>query len=1028
MPDQTSRRIVTVLFSDIVGSTELGEQLDPEALRAVLGDYFAAMRVAIERHGGTVEKFIGDAIMAVFGLTAIHEDDALRAVRAALEMREALSALNAHLAGARGLTIAMRTGIHSGEVAAGDARAGQLLATGDAVNSAARLEQAAKEGEILLTDTTVRLVRDAVVVEEVPAILAKGKAQPLRAYRLVGLRPRIGPLMAGPTARLVGREPELRRLRTAYARVRRSGRSLLVTISGPAGVGKSRLLGVFLARRRSGNRVLIGRCLPYGEGITYWPIREIFFDAAGIRDTDSPGEATARLERLMTGARDAEVVSARIASAVGLSDAPASQAEIFWAIRRALEHLSSGEPSVLVVEDLQWAEPTLLQLIEYLEREGGSLPVLMVGLTRPELFDREPARAGPSRTEIRIDLEGLDAFGATELIAATPGGASMPAGLRARIIEAADGNPLFITEMVGLVVERAAGEPAGVQGDRVAIPPTIQALMAARVDGLPDDERSVTRRASVQGQVFEEVALVAMTPAASRPVISSSLAALLRRELISPSESALSVAEAYRFRHILLHDAAYDSLTKADRADLHERFAAWLERAAGERLAEFEEILGFHLAQAHRYRLDLRLDDEQTRVLGSIAGEHLVHAARRARERGDGLAASRLAARSMALPARDGRSHAAVLLEVGLIDNDLGHLSDARGHADEALAEATRAGDRALASRARRLRLEVVFEAGAMPSDDPSWEGELAAILGDAEASTDPATIGWAWYSIGQHEWAVGRGDQSEVATRRALAYARKAGDVRLSFDAEADLLSGAVPGPTPASVVAGTARDLMGRSTLYPTIQAEAQQCLAVIEAQLLQFADARRDAEAAIATLVELAQWGYVPHARTDLAWILKYAGDHRGAEEVLRLALGEARLQADGHMASFISCRLAEVLLAQGQFEDAVGHLAEAERYPISVTRSRIMGARARIMAHAGDQRAAGLVDELLQEIADYRSLIGRAEGYRDAAMAMADLGDSARARTLAAEGIGLAQAKEDLALARQIEGFVDGLPPD
>ena len=730
--DQTSRRTVTVLFSDIVGSTELGEQLDPEALRAVLGQYFTAMQGAIERHGGAVEKFIGDAIMAVFGLTAIHEDDALRAVRAALEMREALSALNAHLADERGLTIAMRSGIHSGEVAAGDARAGQLLATGDAVNSAARLEQAAEAGEILLAHTTFRLVRDAVVVEEVPAILAKGKAHPLRAYRLGGLRPRVGPLVAGPTVRLVGREPELRRLRAAYGRVRRSGRPLLVTISGSAGVGKSRLLGASLARRRSGSRVLIGRCLPYGEGITYWPIREVFFDAAGISDTDSPGEAEARLERLMTGVRDAEVVSARIASAVGLSDAPASQAEIFWAIRRALGHLSSGEPGVLVVEDLQWAEPTLLQLIEYLVREGGSLPVLIVALTRPELFDREPPRASPSRTEIRIDLAGLDPSGAAALIAATPGGASLPADLRARIIEAADGNPLFITEMVGLVVEGAEGEPAAVRGDGVAIPPTIQALMAARVDGLPDDERSVTRRASVQGQVFEEVALVAMTPAADRPVISSSLAGLMRRELISPSQSAITVAEAYRFRHILLHDAAYDSLTKADRADLHERFAAWLERAAGERLAEFEEILGFHLAQAHRYRLDLRLDDEQTRVLGSVAAEHLVHAARRARERGDGLAAARLAARSMSLPARDGRSHAAVLLEVALIDNDLGHLTEAQGRAAEALAEAAGAGDRAVASRARLIAGEpvsqmasdpnTVFPGLTAPADErPSW-------------------------------------------------------------------------------------------------------------------------------------------------------------------------------------------------------------------------------------------------------------------------------------------------------------------
>ena len=1020
-----SRRTVTVLFCDVVDSTALGESLDPEALRSVMATYFAAMQAAIERHSGTVEKFIGDAIMAVFGLPTVHEDDALRAVRAALEIRQALAALNARLAAERGLTIAMRTGVHSGEVAAGDARGGQLLVTGDAVNTAARLEQAAAPGEILIAQSTWRLVRNVVAVEEVPSIAAKGKAQPIPAFRLTGLRPRVGPWTAGPVTHLVGRESELRRLRAAKARVQRTGRPVMVTVVGPAGVGKTRLLAAFLSSGRPGRPILLGRCLPYGEGITYWPIREIFFDAAGIRDTDSAQEAASRLGRLLSGARDAGTVAARIASAVGLSDAPAGQAEIFWAVGRALEHVSSSGPRVLVIEDLQWAEPTLLQLIEYLVREGGDLPVLLVCLTRPELFDREPARAVRTPIGIRIDLEGLDPSGADELIDATAGGPSLPAALRTRIIEAADGNPLFITEIVGLVVERGDDERAGAQSDRVAIPPTIQALMAARVDGLPDDERSLTRRASVQGQVFEEVALVAMTPTEARPVISSSLAGLLRRELISPSESTLSVAEAYRFRHILLHDAAYESLTKADRAELHERFAGWLEGAAGERLSEFEEILGFHLAQAHRYVLDLRLDDRRARDLGDRAAERYLHAARRARERGDGLAAARLAARSMALPVRDERSRAAVTLEMGLIDNDLGHLTDAQGHADEALAGALHAGDRALASRARRLRLEVAFEAGAMPSDDPGWDRELAAILADAEASADPASIGWAWYTIGQHDWNVGREDESEIATRRALEYAHKGGDIRLSFDAEADLLTAAVSGPTPASVVVEMARDLMERTGSYPTIRAEAQHRLAVMQAQLELADNARRDAEEAVATLLDLRQWGYVPHARTDLAWSIKYTGDYRGAEEVLRLALGEAQKQADGHMISFISCRLAEILLAQGRFADAMDPLANAERYPLGATRSRILGARARITAHAGQPDAGLLVDQLLAEVADYRSPSVRAEGYRDAAMATADLGDAARARTLAAEGIRLARSKENLALARQIEAFVASL---
>ena len=770
-----SRRTVTILFSDVIDSTALGESLDPEALRSVMASYFGAMRAAIERHSGTVEKFIGDAIMAVFGLTAIHEDDALRAVRAALEMRDALTALNAHLASERGLTIGVRTGIHSGEVAAGDAGAGQLLATGDAVNTAARLEQAAGAGEILVADSTIRLVRDAVVAEEVPAVLAKGKAQPLRAYRLVGLRPRVGSLMASPAVRLVGRGPELRRMRAAYGRVRRSRRAVAVTIIGPAGVGKTRLLAAFLAGAGAVSPVLLGRCLPYGEGITYWPIREVFFDAAGIRDTDSPSEAAARLERLLTGARDAEVVSARIASAVGLSDAPAGQVEIFWAVRRALEHLSSGEPRVVVVEDLQWAEPTLLQLLRYLIREGADLPVLLVCLTRPELFDRQSARSGATPPGIRIHLAGLDASGADELIAATPGGASLPADLRDRIVAAAGGNPLFITEMVGLIVERAGDRPAEVQGDRIAIPPSIQALMAARVDGLPDDERSLTRRASVQGQVFEEVALVAMTPAEARPVISSSLAGLLRRELISASESALSVAEAYRFRHILLHDAAYDSLTKADRADLHERFARWLERASGERLAEFEEILGFHLAQAYRYLVDLRLDVARANGLGSRAAERFLHAARRARERGDGVAAARLCEQAQALPARDERFEAELLLESSQALSDIGQPTEALPGAERALAIALRLTDPVLSANARLLGLDLASAAGTLLNDDPRWRTELALALADAETAGDAGALGRAWSSIAWVGFTGGDEGESVAADQRALTFALEA-------------------------------------------------------------------------------------------------------------------------------------------------------------------------------------------------------------------------------------------------------------
>ena len=483
-----SRRTVTVLFSDIVGSTALGELLDPEAVHIVVSSYFDAMRAVIERHGGTVEKFIGDAIMAVFGLPTVHEDDALRAVRAALEMQATLAALNVRLSAERGVTIMTRTGLNTGEVLAGDPSARQTLVTGDAVNTAARLEQAAGAGEIVLGMATWRLVRDVVTVESIPAIEAKGKAEPLPAVRLLSVH-RGATRPDRTAAPLVGRDGDLEHLRIWFERVAAKRRPALVTVIGPAGVGKSRLVAEFVAGLDDRATVLKGRCLSYGDGITYWPLREVLHAAAGIRDDDSPEEGGAKLARLLRDDVDRPLLAARLASAIGLSAASFPQDELFWAVRRTLEDLAAERPLVLVLEDIHWAEPTLLDLVEHVVDQASGAPILLVCPARPELVDTAAGWMADRANSTMIVLEGLPPGAMSQLLDSLPGGPDVPPHLRERILATAEGNPLFVEEMVRMLVEDGiiGGEADGGARvlDEVRVPPTIQALMAARIDRLP---------------------------------------------------------------------------------------------------------------------------------------------------------------------------------------------------------------------------------------------------------------------------------------------------------------------------------------------------------------------------------------------------------------------------------------------------------------------------------------------------------------------------------------------------------------
>ena len=587
------RRTVTIVFSDLKGSTSLGEQLDSESLREALGVYFDEMRAIIERHGGTVEKFIGDAIMAVFGLAAVREDDALRAVRAARDMQLRLVQVNADLRQRWGIALENRTGVNTGEVVAGDPATGQRLVTGDTVNTAARLEQAAPVGEVLLGQITYDFVRDAVDVEPVEALELKGKADKVKAYRLIEV--------VGPQAKrrrleapLVGRGEELARLDAAEREVRGSRRARLLTVVAGAGVGKSRLIDEFLASDDRRARSLRGRCLSYGDGITFWPFAEMMRTAAGLDDV-LPAELAR--QRILTLAAGRDDVAERLAPLLGLSVEAYPLEETFWAVRTMFEGLALSAPLVVVVDDIHWAEATLLDLLEHV-REAAAAPILLVCSARPELID-ERAGWGPESDLIRLaPLSAKETFAIAGNIL---GGSGLPVDLLRRISEAAEGNPLFVEQMLSMLVD--SGDLVRANDGRwevhreqgtVRVPPGIVALIDARLDRLGGGDRSVLQAGSVIGLVFYRDAVRSISEPDVQSTVDASLERLMRRQFVRSDPSTFMDDEAFRFDHALIHDGAYRSLLKRERADLHERFGRWLESVASQRIAELEEIIGYH--------------------------------------------------------------------------------------------------------------------------------------------------------------------------------------------------------------------------------------------------------------------------------------------------------------------------------------------------------------------------------------------------------------------------------------------------
>ena len=756
-PRQT-RKVVTALFCDVTGSTALGEELDPEVLRGVMNRYFSEIRAIIERHGGTVEKFIGDAVMAVFGIPSVQEDDALRAVRAAAEIRERLPALAREV----GVALRFRTGVNTGPVLSGQ---GENMAIGDAINVAARLEQAAEPGEIVLGADTLQLVRDAVEVQALEPLTLKGKSEPLAAYRLL----RVDPVAPGVARHLdavvVGRTRELALLRGAWDRTVQESDCHLFTLLGTAGVGKSRVVAELLKGIGDGATVLRGRCLHYGDGITFWPLVEALMEAGDV--------AGPVLEHLG-------------------SDGAALPEELFWEVRRLLESLARERPVILHIDDLQWAETMLLDLLDHVADLSRGAPILLLCTARPELLDGRPGWGGGKLNAAAVLLQPLGAADSEALLDQL--GAGLDPAARAQVIAASDGNPLFLEEMVALARDRGA----------VAVPPTIQALLAARLEGLEVDEREVLERAAVEGEVFHSLAVRALSTERPGAEVQLRLGGLVRKELIRPYPPTLGDDEAFRFRHLLIRDAAYDGLPKAVRAELHERFARWLEQLSAD-LVDGDEIAGWHLEQALRYQRELgqALDP----ALARHACELLAAAGRRAARRGDVAAARNLLARALALAPEGHESHSRIAVDFAEQLMEFGEIDRAR----ELLSIAE--NDPSVSARVALNRLELRHRTepgGATEAVASALPGllEQLAQAGDERGLAQAHMVAfWA-------NWGITLATPAAREVRLAAEHARNAGDEGLRSRALAWYIATLMWGPSPARTMAAELDEIERQET----------------------------------------------------------------------------------------------------------------------------------------------------------------------------------------------------------------------
>jgi class 3 adenylate cyclase/tetratricopeptide (TPR) repeat protein len=882
------RKLATVVFVDLVDSTALLSGQDPEIVRRRVTRFFREVAHFVETHGGIVEKFAGDAVMAAFGVALAHEDDAERAIRSALAVQDAV----------RELELEVRIGIEAGEVVVEDGES--TFATGEAVNVAARLQQAAEPGEILIGPAARRLAAECVELEPAGSFDLRGIEAPVEGWRVLGTSGSSRDLRS-LGAPLVGRDDELELLQNTFARAARDSRAHLFTIFGEPGVGKSRLAREFVDGAEA-STVLAGRCLPYGESVTYWPLAEMVKTVAGISDDDPIEEA---FEKLRACCED-EAVADLLGLASGVLEAvqgERSQQEIAWAARAFVERLAEPQPVVLVFEDIHWAEEPLLELIEHLA-DWVRAPLLIVCLARPELLEVLPGWGGGRLRSTSIELQPLGHEDSAQLLDALLADGATPLGdaVRSALLEKTEGNPLFVEETIRALVER--GGDGGVE----RIPDTVQALIAARIDRLPRDGRALLRRAAVIGRVFWRGALAHLSP--DMEGFDEAVDDLLLRDLVVPlARSSITGEDAFRFRHVLIREVAYGGLSKSARAEHHERFAEWLHERAGDELLE---IRAYHLD--HAVTLLAELDGAAPAELVQEAARALTKAGRRALAREVNHSARKLLVRAVELEPTLERRYDAARAAWRL--DDLPALSREMTHVAE---QARDAGDGKIEGKALTALAEVAMLRDADLTRAQELTDRALAVLdhGDQfDALIVCATI-FRW-----------RGDieQQERCALEALELAQ--GSERKDLEARAAHELGTA---YEQLMRFDEAERMIERSLqLSEESGSVAARALGLREAGHLQASKGNLDAaegmlEQSRALFSELGSSWHLARTLNGLAGVVATKGDPARAERLLREAIRLLKPLEDRGTLCEVQRSLAEVLVAQGQLD-------EAERYAL------------------------------------------------------------------------------------------------
>lgn len=1002
--DEAVRKTITIVFADLVGSTSFQEKVDAETTRAEMAAYQQVAQDVVERHGGTVAKFIGDGVMAVFGVPDVAEDDADRAVRSGVALQAAFAPIAERIRGVHGVEVGLRVGINSGEIVVADDDDDMF---GDALNTAARIEAECTPGRVLVGEQTWRLTRSAVTYEVLGEVTLKGKEDPVATFQVVEAPEKVDEIQTP----FVGRDHEINALIEAVDASIEERSPVLVTVIGSPGVGKTRLAAEARAVAAPHAQTFDLR-VDRAATSTFGPVADLVRRVIDVDESAEPAQVVDRIAEWIGADASAAELAPVLATFIGAGPARSTE-ESFWASRRLIEILAHHRPTLIVVDDIQWAQPLFLDLLDHLV-EWVTGPAALICLARPEIREIRPALAETGRRVYDVvSLEGLAAGATAELAAGLLGADELPGELADRLPESTDGNPLFVRELVRMLVDDGVVEQVGgtwqlaIDPDAVEVPPTIQSLLASRVERMPPDERRVVELASVVGSEFARGAIAALLPEAERPGLDALLERLRRKEIIDPTGNYWGDEPILRFHHVLIRDASYRRMLKQRRADLHVAVGEWTADAADRFGGEHEISIGFHYEQAHLLLTELGRVDDAT-DLGRRAATLFRIAGERALAQDDLAAAGSLASRALACIDGPRHERAALLLIACEAFLSAGNVHEGEPHLAE-LRELVADDDRLSA-------WADAFEGQRIWATDPERLNEIQPVVAAAAERLadlgDDAGVAKARFVQAIVLARLGRVGDCEAELDAALTAARAADDRRRVTAVLGAAPQAALWGPSPVARAGGRCLDiirLLRITSASPMVEATSVRCQAVLEAMRGRFEQARDLIARSRETVEELGLRHGILETAMYAGIIELYADQPEAAEPFLREAkagLGRLGVGADAGQAAAL---LSEALLAQGRVDEAAELADESVRLAGQNQRTAIASraAQARIAVAQGrlDDAAA-----LAQEAVDLAAATDLTMDHARAASTLALVHDrQGRSSSAAADAAALFEAK-------------------